>query len=542
VAEALDRLDRDDHPNVWISRVDRRTVMAAAAAVDPSLTLAGTTVAVKDNVDVAGLPTTAGCPAFAYRPSTSATLVERFVAAGAVVVGKTNLDQFATGLTGTRTPYGACRSVLDPSRISGGSSAGSAVAVAAGLSTFAIGTDTAGSGRVPAACNGIVGLKPTRGLLPDEGMVPACRSLDCPSVFTATVADARLLLDVLAPVPAAPLAVADVRRCTVGIPGPEHLAALARPALDAFHAGAARLEGAGVEVVEIDLAPFLAAGDLLYGGAWVAERYHAVGAFIDAHPDDVHPVVRSIISPASGIRASQVFDDSYRLAELRREAGLIMAQLDALLVPTVPDVPTIAAVVADPLAGNTALGRYMTFVNMLGFCAVAVPGPPRADGVPAGVTVVARGGDDRLAVEVGALLEGEPLAGRTEADRIEIVVVGAHLRGQPLNHQLVERDGRLLATTTTAPTYRLHALGTTPPKPGLVRVASGGAAIEVEVWSLSVTGFATFTAAVPRPLAIGKVELADGRSVPGFVCEPIGLESATDITEFGGWRSYLVGP
>lgn len=498
--------------NVWITQVD---------PVGGDGPLAGWTLAVKDNIDVAGVPTTAACPAFAYTPTSSAPVVQALVDAGAAVNGKTNMDQFATGLTGARSPHGSCRSVLDPDHISGGSSSGSAVAVAAGLATFSLGTDTAGSGRVPAACNGIVGLKPTPGLLSIDGIVPACRSVDCPSVFTRTIADARTVLDVLLPRTSPPAPVVP----QLGVPADSFLDLLPAAAREAFEHTVA-----GLETTPIDLTPFFAAGDLLYDGAWLAERYASVGEFIEAHPDEVHPVVASIILRGGALPAWKAWNDWYRVDDLAIEVAAMTAGVDALVLPTVADVPLLADVLADPVGTNTALGRFTTFVNLLGLCAVSVPGAARADGVPAGVSVIARGGDEHRALDIAAVVEGD--------QRISIVVVGAHLHGQPLNHQITSRGARLEMRTTTSPRYRLHALETTPPKPGLEWVADG-ARIEVEVWSLAAAGFGTFVAEIPPPLAIGTVELDDGRTLPGFVCEPRALTGAIDITSHGGWRAYL---
>ena len=530
------------HSNVWITKVDDEAIARAVDRVDPALPLAGRTFAVKDNIDVAGLPTTAACPDFAYTPEHDAAVVTTLRAAGAVVAGKTNMDQFATGLNGTRSPHGPCRSVLAPDRISGGSSSGSAVAVAAGMVDFALGTDTAGSGRVPAACNGVVGLKPTVGLLSIAGIVPACQSLDCPSVFTRTVAEARQLLGVLAPAAARnPL---DVRAgVRIAVPDERSLAMLPAEARRAFAATIERI--AGAVVVPIDMDPFFAVGDLLYGGAFVAERYHAVGRFIADHPEATNATVRGIILAGRDFSAVDVFEDLHRLAELSAVTSSVLATVDALITPTVPDVPTIEAVLASPVSTNVALGRFTTFVNLLGLAAVASPGAPRADGVPTGVSVVVGAGRDHLALDIAALVEGEPLT-RPSVDvgagrgRIPLAVVGAHLEGQPLHHQLSDRGACLVLRTSTAPSYRLHALTTVPPKPGLERVDDGsGAPIEVEVWSLAPTDFGAFVESVPAPLAIGKIELSDGTWVPGFVCEAVALRDAHDITSTGGWRNYL---
>lgn len=521
---------------VWITELGEDVMATTAARADAAAPLAHLRLAVKDNIDVAHVPTTAGCPAFAYTPTRSAPVVERLVEAGAVVVGKTNLDQFATGLTGSRSPYGVGRSVLDPTLISGGSSSGSAVAVAAGMADVALGTDTAGSGRVPAACNGIVGYKPTPGLLPIRGIVPACRSIDCPSVFTRTVAEARAVLDVLEPGAHPPALDVMRSRLRVGVPDDASLAAVHPAARAAFAASVAALDA---EIVPLDLAPMFAAGDLLYGGAWLAERYHSVGAFIEAHRAEVNDVVAGIILAARSLSATDAFTDRYRLQELAEAAAVRWDGIDVLLTPTVPDVPTVDEVAADPIGTNIALGRFTTFTNLLGYAVTAVPGRQRSDGVPAGLSVVGRGGDDHLTLDVASLVAGEVVPPATTGHgAVDLAVVGAHLAGEPLNHELSGRGGVLRVRTSTAPVYRLHALPTVPPKPGLVKVPGAGAAIEVEVWSLPVAEFGAFVAGVPAPLAIGKVELDDGREVAGFVCEPAPLADAPDITSYGGWRAY----
>jgi allophanate hydrolase len=497
-------------------------------------------LAVKDNIDVAGFPTTAGCPAYAYEPATSAPVVERLVGAGAVVVGKTALDQFATGLVGTRSPHGALESPLAPGRVSGGSSSGSAVVVATGEADIALGTDTAGSGRVPAAFCGVVGLKPTFGWLPTEGVVPACRSFDCVSVFARDVATAAAAVEVAGDaVPAS--APRPVRR--LGVPAPSVLAAWCD---DEVLAGwdALDLAALGYEVAEVDLAAYLAAGELLYDGALVAERHAAVGAFVDAHPDQVDPVVGSIITAAGRLSASAYVSDVERLDGLRVAAAEVWSTVDAVVVPTAPHHPTLAEVAADPLGANAALGRFTNGCNLVGWCAAAVPAGSTPGGLPFGVTVLGPAWTDRAVWAVGAAIAGQPApapspAPAASADEVLLAVCGAHLEGQPLNHQLTDRGARLVARTATAPTYRMVALPTDPPKPGLVRVAAGGAAIEVEVWALDTAGFGSFVAAVPAPLAIGTVLLADGTSVPGFTCEGVAVAGAPDITAHGGWRPYL---
>ncbi|MCI2419822.1 allophanate hydrolase [Saccharopolyspora sp. K220] len=533
VRRAYRRIAEVDRPEVWIDlRPEAELLTEAASLADrvrsgEALPLAGVLVAVKGNIDVAGLPTTAGCAAYAHLPDQDAPAVARLRAAGALILGTTNLDQFATGLVGTRSPYGAVRNAIDPERISGGSSSGSAVAVALGIADLALGTDTAGSGRVPAAFNGIVGLKPTRGLISTEGVVPACRSIDCVTVFARTVAEAHRGLDVLADaVPTTTLA-APYR---IGVPDLAELGELAPGWASAFADTAERFAAAGADLVPIQLTPFRQAADLLYQGAFVAERYTAVGEFIDAHPDEIDPTVAKIISASAGIAAHQLFADQAQLAELAAQAAEQLNGIDALLLPTTTEHPTLAAVEADPVGVNSRLGRFTNFANLLNMSALAIPAG-RVNGLPFGVMLVGAAFQDCALARLAGLLDDDNAP-------VQLAVVGAHLTEQPLNHQLTDRNARFVRSTTTAPTYRLHALDTVPPKPGLVR-ADSGAAIEVEVWEMSTAAFGSFVAAVPAPMTIGTVELADGSTVGGFLCEPSALDGAEDITAHRGWRAYL---
>lgn len=569
----LATLDADDP--AWISVIDANGLDAQLAALAGRLAMAdgnldrlplyGIPFAVKDNFDATPLPTTCACPAFTYRPERHATVVEKLVAAGAVVVGKTNLDQFATGLVGTRSPYGVCPNAFDPAWISGGSSSGSASVVARGLVPFALGTDTAGSGRVPAGFNNLVGLKPTKGRLSTSGLVPACRSLDCVSVFALTVDDADAVTRVAAGfdaedpysrhAPSLPDAVPP--QPVLGIPAPpewfgDTLAAAV------WQAALADWQNLGVTLREIDFAPLFETAALLYDGPWVAERYAALEPLIDRDPDAIHPVVRGIILKARGQTAVDAFKAEYRRAELARRAESLLAGLDGLLVPTTPTIYRIDAVLADPVTLNSRLGRYTNFVNLLDMSALSLPAGFRADGLPAGITLIGRAWDDARLVALGRRWQqarpwtlgatGKPFSptssprtpNNTMTDMITVAVVGAHLTGMPLNSQLTERDAVLLESTSTAPAYRLYALAnTTPPKPGLRRVGAGGAAIAVELWSMPVAHFGSFVGLIPAPLGIGTLELADGRTVKGFICEPWALEDAEDITAFGGWRAYL---
>ncbi len=645
VEGVLARIAKTPDRRAWITLLSRERVLEYAATLgsrDPtSLPLYGVPFAIKDNIDLEGVPTTAGCPDYAYTPSKSAFVVSRLIEAGAIPVGKTNLDQFATGLVGTRSPYGACGNSFDPAYISGGSSSGSAVAVAMGLVSFSLGTDTAGSGRVPAAFNNIVGLKATCGALSTRGVVPACRSLDCVSIFALTADDAVRVYGVAAAfdpedaysraihssaafagaatdgacvarasVPSPPIAIGASATSQVkwtpgsgfrfGVPRASQLeffgdAEYARLFAAAIH----RLESLGGRRVEIDFEPFLAAARLLYEGPWVAERYCAVGDFLERQPDSVFPVTRQIIASGRNATAADAFRAQYRLMELRRAAEQAWLEMDALVTPTAGTIYRIDAVDADPIRLNSNLGYYTNFVNLLDLAALSVPGGFRPDGLPFGVTLVGRGGTDaellvlgdRLhraaAVALGAvtvatspdlanfslmsdsaphfdpgslsrvlpqnpgaagLFAGaaaslgprSPGAKPTSEDRISVAVCGAHMEGLPLNQQLTSRGSVLVSRTRTAPKYKFYALPGGPPyRPGLVQVSTDGAFIEVEVWSVPASLFGSFVAGIPAPLCIGKVELESGEQVAGFLCESHATTTATDITALGGWRRYL---
>lgn len=523
--------------------------------------LYGIPFALKDNIDAAGLPTTAACPAFAYTAEADATLVARLKAAGAILLGKTNLDQFATGLVGTRSPYGAVPNSFKPEYVSGGSSSGSAVTVARGLVPFSIGTDTAGSGRVPAGFNNIVGLKPTKGRFSIHGVVPACKSLDCTSVFALCVEDAETVAGIIEgfdpadgysrkqPHPAR-LLPAQPR---FGIPAELPFFGDSEQE-KAWHNTLSQLEQQGVELVPMDFSDMQTLAQLLYGGPWVAERHAAVGEFMRDQADKMNPVVRGIIEQAANFNATDAYRAEYRRAELVRSIQQTMASVDALLVPTAPRLPTIAEVEADPVAVNSQLGTWTNFVNLADCSALALPAGLRDDGLPFGITLIAPAWQDTALAEFGKKWQssltgsrgatGQPLALETSAapvpeGHVRLAVVGAHLSGMPLNTQLTERFARLVESSTTAPEYRLYALpNTTPPKPGLVKVKDGGE-IQVELWDIPVDQFGSFVALIPAPLGIGTLSLKDGRNVKGFICEKKATEGATDITELGGWRAYI---
>jgi allophanate hydrolase len=560
--------------HVWIHLESTGDLLLAAKELErrklqgEPLALYGLPFAVKDNIDVRGVPTTAACPGFSYVPGQSAFVVERLLKAGALFVGKTNLDQFATGLVGVRSPYGVPENPFDSQRIPGGSSSGSAAAVAAGLVSFSLGTDTAGSGRIPAAFNNLVGLKPTRGVLSTRGVVPACRSLDCVSVFALTVPDASEVAEIAAgPDPADAYSRPDAGSVRFR-PGPQPLGfrfgVPGAPFLDEldfggtradFERALARLERLGGQRVELDFEPFYRTGQMLYDGPFVAERAASVREILSQNPSGVLPVITQVLSRAVGFSATDAFAAGHTLAESARRARLAWSSMDVLVVPTAPFFPKVSEVEADPIGLNTRLGGLMNFANLLDLSALAVPSDLRADGLPFGITLFApRDADARLAAlgaafhrdvagKLGATNAVLPQAAAPAAPQPGmplLAVVGAHLTGQPLNHQLTQLSARLVQTCKTSAEYRLYALANTvPPKPGLARVKAAGSAIEVEVWELTPAALGQFMQGVPAPMTIGSLVLDDGSRVLGFGCEPIALEGARDITEFGGWRAYL---
>ncbi|MDU9392294.1 allophanate hydrolase [Pseudomonas sp. zfem002] len=521
-----------------------------------SLPLYGVPFAIKDNIDLAGIPTTAACPAFAYTPERSATVVEQLIRLGAVPLGKTNLDQFATGLNGTRSPYGACiNSVLDDYP-SGGSSAGSPLAVALGLASFALGTDTAGSGRVPAALNGLVGLKASKGLISTAGVVPACRTLDCVTTFTATAGEASQLLQLLAlqdprdeysranPGWNLGSAFGRIDRLRFGVPRQQDLeffGCAEGPGL--FAAAVERLRALGGEAVSIDLAPFLEAARLLYEGPWVAERYSVVGELARTQPAALLPVIHAVLAKAPQVSGVDTFRAQYRLQQLKAECDRQLAGLDCVLTPTIGRPVTLAELAEEPLLRNAELGYYTNFMNLLDYAAVAVPSGRMDNGLPWGVTLFGRAFTDQYLLSLAAAFQGDELPARpARNDQARVVVCGAHLDGLALNWQLKQRGATLLEATCSAPNYRLYALAGGPvQRPGMVRVDTGGVAIAVEVWQLPSAALGAFLSEIPAPLGLGKVELGDGRWETGFICEGYGLEGARDISEWGGWRAWLNG-
>ena len=573
VAEIRARIESDSAFCAWIHVLApeqlepyllRLESAAATPAVQLQLPLYGIPFAIKDNIDLVGVPTTAACPAFSYDPVQSARAVELLIAAGAIPIGKTNLDQFATGLVGTRSPYGVCRNSQDPAYISGGSSAGSAVAVARGHVSFSLGTDTAGSGRVPAALNGLVGWKPSKGLVSARGVVPACQSLDCVSVFTSSVVDARCVSTVLAefdagdpyaraqqemPWRARPMANAVLR---VGVAQPEQLQWFGSGTKNAgaarrYAAACDQLRAAGRELIELDISALLRAGQLLYGDAWLAERWLAVRETFARSPEAIHPVLREILPPATRLSAADAFAGLHELAALQQTTNALLATVDVLMLPTVGGAFTIEEVLAEPVLRNAELGRYTTFANLLDLAVLAVPVGQDAAGLPFGVSFMQRAGSDAALFALGQqfLMDTDMEQATTAAapERIELAVCGAHMSGLPLNHELTRLGGVFVRATRTARAYQLYALAGTPARPGMVRVAdsatSAGAAIALEIWSLPAAAIGGFLLGIPSPLGVGRVQLEDGGTVLGFLCEAAGVVGAQDISAHGGWRAYL---
>jgi allophanate hydrolase len=569
VARTYRRIRDHDDPAIFISLRDERDAIAEAerlAGKDAaSLPLYGVPVAVKDNIDALGFPTTAACPAFSYTPMHDSTAVERLRSAGAIIIGKTNLDQFATGLVGVRSPYGIPRNSIREDLIPGGSSSGSAVAVGAGLVPLSLGTDTAGSGRVPAMLNNIVGLKPSLGMISTAGLVPACRTLDCISVFALTVDDAALALSVMAGPDQAdpfsrdrPLGAITPRPAILrlGVPRDGQLIFFGdKTSETAYGEALKRWIALGATLVEFDLEPFYETARLLYEGPWVAERYLVIKNLLASAPDAIHPITREITAAGARLTAAETFSALYRLQGLRKVAERTFSNVDALVLPTAPTAYTTEQVLANPIELNSRLGTYTNFVNLLDLCGLAVPASMRADGIPFGITLLAPAGRDAMLASIGRVFHADtgltlgakgvtqaplPALSVTSGDDIPIAVVGAHLSGMALNGELRALNATLIEATRTAPDYKLYALKTAPPKPGLLRVEAGkGASIELEIWSLSAAAFGRFVNAIPAPMAIGTVRLADGRDVKGFLVEPEVLIQARDITAYGGWRAYM---
>ncbi|MFP6849690.1 MAG: allophanate hydrolase [Pseudomonas sp.] len=564
------RTELNTADNAWIALAsdaqlsaqldELQTLLEAADGDRSKLPLYGVPFAIKDNIDAVGWPTTAACPEFAYNAAADATVVARLRAAGAILLGKTNLDQFATGLVGTRSPHGAVCNSVNPAYVSGGSSSGSASVVARGLVPFSLGTDTAGSGRVPAGFNNIVGLKPTKGWLPNTGLVPACRTLDCISVFALTVADALSVAQIAGGYDAADAySRHNPNSAKVGMPVKPRLAVPSNPEFfgdsgnqAVFAQALGKLRELGAELVEIDFAPFQQLAEQLYYGSWVAERTVALEG---VNPEHINPVVRGIVANGHKYSACDAYKAEYIRAELSRTINEALAGFDALVVPTSPTIRTLAEMEVEPVLFNSQFGTYTNFTNLADLSALALPAGFRADGLPAGITLIAPAWHDHalaafgqrwqqaLALPLGATARALPFQAPSSTPApgcVRLAVVGAHLSGMPLNFQLTSRDAVLVEQTTSAATYRLYALpGTVPPKPGLSRVAEDGAEIIVELWDIPQARFGEFVAEIPAPLGIGNLQLADGRWVKGFICEPYALDGARDITSFGGWRAFI---
>jgi allophanate hydrolase len=568
----LDTYKSSDNP-VWIRTLAPESLSPYLQNLEgktpEDLPLYGIPFAIKDNIDLAGIPTTAACEAFAYTPERSAFVVQQLLQAGAIPMGKTNLDQFATGLVGVRSPWGACRNVFNPEYISGGSSSGSAVAVAKGWVSFSLGTDTAGSGRVPAMLNNLIGLKPSKGVLSTRGVVPACRSLDCVSIFAFTADDANMVFDIAAQFDeldpfARPNPYSNGKRyygqpqgrLKVGVPRAEQLEFFGDKAAQViFYESLKRVEQCGGELVEVDIEPFINAAKLLYQGPWVAERYVATQPLIDESPEALLPVINTIISSGKKPSAADTFRAQYQLQAYNQQAQAQLAKVDALVVPTAPTAYTINEVEQDPIALNSNMGYYTNFMNLLDCAGIAITTGFLPQGPGFGITLLHKAFSDKRLLGFAARLQravglplgatqqtvpAQPVDERVAKTFVDVVACGAHLEGLPLNWQLTERGAHRVETTQTAPRYRFYALAGGPPKrPALIRDEIQGAAIAVEVWRVPAEHFGSFVAEIPAPLGIGKVELADGRWESGFICEASGIAGAEEITHLRDWRTYM---
>lgn len=559
ISDLLNRIEAVDNPKIWIhqlSEAELEPYLARLDGVDPaSLPLFGIPFAIKDNIDLAGVPTTAACEAYSYVPEASCPAVEKLIEAGAIPMGKTNLDQFATGLVGVRSPYGVPRNPISLDRVPGGSSSGSAVALSEGLVSFSLGTDTAGSGRVPAMFNKLWGLKPSRGRLSTSGVVPACRTLDCVSIFALNGEDGQTLLKVAEGFDVADAYSQPTRDLPLpgskklGIPKPEQLLFFGdvdyQPVwLDALE----DLRGKGWEIVEIDFEPFLKAARLLYEGPWVSERTTALKEFLESNPGDFYPATKSIIGGGIDNTAVAAFEATYKLAALKRESESVWEGLAAIVTPTAGGFPTLADLEADPIGPNSQLGYYTNFMNLLDLCAVATPAGETEAGLPFGITWIAPRDMDKALLNVACQLDGAPIetmpteaqASSHATESISILLFGAHMNGLPLNSQVQGLGASFVGEVQTAASYKMVYLPEPAPhRPGIVRVSEGGVSIAAEEWSFPRAKLGEFLSSIQQPLGLGQIELSDDRKVHGFLCESATAEASEDISSTGGWRGYL---
>ena len=569
IEQVFDKIDEVNDPGIFITLFDKDALLEDAKQLgefDPSKPLWGVPFAIKDNIDAEGYETTAACPAYAYTPEEDAFLVKELKKAGALLIGKTNLDQFATGLVGVRTPYGAPLNSIDPKIVPGGSSGGSGVAVGHGIVSFSLGTDTAGSGRVPAALNNIVGLKPTLGAFSASGVVPACRSIETVSIFALTVEDAYTAFEVANSYDpddayAREIALRPLTQpksdLVVGIPSQSSIKFMGDKAQEAsFYDSVDVLKSQGYTIIEIDFEPFYEIANMLYYGSWVAERYTVIEDLLEKDPNAILPVTKKIITLAESRSAADAFKGFYKLKELSR---LVEPQLDAVDILCVPSIPTFYSVddlENDPITPNNNFGTYTNFVNLMDMCGIAVPTPSRSDGRPGSVTLLAPKGEDALVASVGLSIEAEGARNlgatdwafsssvelaETAKDTITIAVCGAHMDGLPLNKDLLSRGACFAEKVASAPDYKFYALAGGPPyRPGMVRCEAGqGVEVEMELWELPISQFGSFMQTIPSPLGIGTLKLSDGRAVKGFICEAEGVKDAEDISEMKSWRRYL---
>ncbi|MGG4481942.1 allophanate hydrolase [Paenibacillus illinoisensis] len=547
VESIIERAKDTEDYHVWITRPSRERITPYLEKLQHlSITeypLWGIPFAIKDNIEVQGWPVTAGCPEFSSVSEQYAIVVERLIAAGAIPVGKTNLDQFATGLVGTRSPYGETCNALRPELISGGSSSGSAVAVALGQAAFSLGTDTAGSGRIPAALHGLVGYKPAVGAWPSTGLVPACRSIDCITVFTHELEDA-VSVDRIVRGPHAEDAFSKTRPL-----GPTRAPAkwllpkgeltffgpFAEAYETAWQAAKQALLQSGVYVDEVDISMLQEAAALLYEGPLVAERWADLEMFAQQHPGALFPVTEKVLRTGGKdtFTAAALFRAQHRLAEIRRSTAEWLHNA-VLVLPTCGGTWTREQVQQDPIQTNSHMGLYTNHCNLLDLSAIAVPAGKAAEDLPFGITLFTLPEQEASMVEAARIFE-------PHHNRLLVAVCGLHMRGMSLEPQMTGLGAFFVEETRTAPEYRLYKLNTSPAKPGLVHTLEEGTSIDLELWSMPLSSFGSFTAAIPAPLGIGKIMLQDGRVVSGFICEASAAQNAVDMSHLGGWRNIVAG-
>ncbi|KAB8133094.1 allophanate hydrolase [Gracilibacillus oryzae] len=555
IQEIIRRAEEDEDMSIWITPPSMERIqpyLDGLETINPAdAPLWGIPFAIKDNIDLKGIPTTAGCAEYAYTPAEHATVVERLITAGAIPVGKTNLDQFATGLVGTRSPYGETKNALRKDLISGGSSSGSAVSVAVGQAAFALGTDTAGSGRVPASLNNLVGFKSSVGAWPKKGVVPACESIDCVTVFADSMETALEVDEAVRGVDEKDPWSKAYAKPGKELPGKiilpkepiDFFGPFAEEYRKAWEKTLKQLEQLPIPITYVDYELFAATAQILYGGPWVAERWEALGDFITQHPGASFPVTEQILRSGSADEydAAALFKAIHTLQQYKLEAWKLLENA-VLITPTNAGTWTREQVRINPIGTNSDMGRFTNHCNLLDLCAIAIPSFEAGENLPFGITIFATADKESLVCGMADLLVNE--GKQTEAaskDTTLVAVCGLHMRGFALEKQMKELGAKFIREDQTAAKYQFIKLPTNPAKPGLIKQKTGGGSINIELWEMPSVGFGTFVTSIPSPLGIGKIELQDGSEVPGFICEDYAKQGAEDITHLKSWRNLSEG-